>query len=253
MGRRGGLIPALGLLILVAVIASSSWAVKSTGNALTGELKQQEVIQLLEGANRGKIDIDFGVGSLELDGFSSQEYLVKGILDITDSERLQQSHRLVNGTVYFSITSEGQQVFPFWWFSKGSDQQRQWKMSLNEGLPLELDIHTGVGRSELDLQGMQISGLNLETGVGKTILYLPREGNFNASVNAGVGELDVYIPKGLPVRITLKTGLGNNNVAGDYTQSGNVYTSQNYAQAESRSTVYIDGGVGNINVIQLGD
>ncbi len=250
LGRRGGIWPALLVLVFVALIVSGTFAVNATHQVFMSELHTEEFSQQLGDVDKAKVSIDFDIGELEVNGMTSGSVLANGAMDLADYERLNQEYRELGSTAYLTIGSRGQQVVPAWWFGKRDGDSRDWKININDDMPIELEIDLGVGKSEIDLSQMEITSLNVETGVGKAELYLPEDGDFNGYIQAGVGELIVYVPESLPIRITLETGLGNNSVVGDFDQTNSVYTSNEYAQSDARVNLTINGGVGNINVIE---
>jgi hypothetical protein len=251
LGRRTGIGSAIALLIIFALIAGGVWLARSTGAVLVGDLRVEEISQPLQEAERAKVDLNFGVGTLELESFSSESLLASGALDLAEGEQLETNFRVSNDIAYLSLKSHGQQFYPSWWFGRGSDQDREWQLRVTDSIPVELEISTGVGRSELDLTGLQLTGLDLSTGVGQVSITLPAYGSYTAQISGGVGELTVYLPGDYPIRLHVDTGLGNNRVSGDYTQSGNIYTFGDFQGADERITVYVNGGVGNVNIIQL--
>lgn len=253
LGRRAGIWPALLLVFVIAVLASGAIAVQNTSEVFMGDLYTQEFSQQIEDAEKAKVTIEFGVGSLKVNAFTNSRYLANGAFDLAEGEQLQQDFRMHGSTAYLSLGSKGHAIFPAWWFGKNDGRSREWHVNINDDIPMELEVCLGVGKAELDLRQVELNTLNMETGVGKTVVYLPEDGDFNAFVQAGVGELIVYVPESLPIRITLDSGLGNNSVVGDFDRSNNVYTSQGYSQSEERVNLNVDGGVGNIKVIEMGE
>ena len=253
MGRRGGVWPAMLILAFVVMFVSGSFALDFTDQIFMNDLHTKEFSQAFDDVEKAKVAIDFRIGALDINSFTSSQYLATGTLDLAEFEQLKQEYRVLGSTGYLTLDSRGEQVIPAWWFGDNDGSTRDWRINLNDALPIELEIDTGVGKSEIDLRQLELNSLNLDSGVGKVILYLPEAGNFNGYIQAGVGELIVYVPESLPIRITMDSGLGNNSVVGDFDQVNNVYTSEDYTQAESRVNLNIDGGVGNINVIELND
>lgn len=251
LGRRGGIWPALLALVFVALIVSGTVAIDATQHVFMSELHTEEFSQQLGDVEKARVSIDFDIGELEITGMTSSSVLANGSIDLAEYEQLEQEYRELGGSAYLKIGSRGKQVIPAWWFGKKDGESRDWMITLNDEIPIELEVDLGVGKSEIDLRQCELNSLNVQTGVGKAEIYLPEEGDFNGYIQAGVGELIVYVPESLPIRITLETGLGNNSVVGDFEQSNNVYTSDEYAQSVARVNLNIDGGVGNINVIEI--
>ena len=251
LGRSSGIWPALAFLLIIALFTSGAWLVNTTGSILSGELRSQEINQPLDGVTNAKIDVDFGVGQLEIGKTSNEDMLVDGVIELTDSEVLDHEHRTASGTAYVLIASHGQQFYPSWWFNDGQSPKREWKLYLTEKIPIELDVDAGVGKTELDLRQLKLDALDVDCGVGEMVVYLPSEEQYTAYIDGGVGQLKIFVPEDLAVRIVVDSGLGNTSVVGDYNQSGNTYTSASYGEGSETSNIYVNGGVGNISIIEL--
>jgi hypothetical protein len=251
LGRGSGIWPALAILVIILLFASGVWVVQTTGSVFSGELHSQEINQPIGDAIKAKIEVNFGTGQLEIGENAEEDVLVSGVIELTDSEVLDNEYRLASGIAYVLFDSHGQQYYPSWLFGDNRNQTRNWRIYLTNEIPIELIVDIGVGQSEIDLRDIQLSRLDIDCGVGEAAVYLPGDGQYTAYVNGGVGQLKVYVPKGLPVQIIVESGLGNNTVMGDYHQSGNVYTSSTYKESDERVNLYVDGGVGNISIIEI--
>ncbi len=251
-GRRKGIWPAIGLVLIIAVFASGGWLVRTTTGFVSGELHTETISQPLEDAEQANIDINFGVGSLRIDALSGSDALAEGTLDLAGDEYLVQSFQIVGETAHYSLDSEGQQYYPNWFFDEDSHAPRTWDIAINPNVPLQLEINTGVGQSIIDLGELQITGLDINTGVGEVVVTLPATGQFDASVSGGVGELTIRIPSGMEVRLVVSTGLGNTNLVGDFHQTnGGAYTTPGYDGAENSVDLYVSGGVGQVRIVQF--
>jgi hypothetical protein len=89
-------------------------------------------------------------------------------------------------------------------FSMGKQPAMTWDLALNEGIPIRLDIRTGVGEARIDLERVLATDVELRTGVGKTDLTLPATGDVKAALSGGIGETVIHIPRGAAARIRTK-------------------------------------------------
>jgi hypothetical protein len=121
---------------------------------------------------------------------------------------------------------------------------------LNEDVLYALILDTGVGVSEVDVSDLMLSSLVLDSGVGETTVYLPGTGQYDVNIDAGVGQVTVYVPEGIAVRMQLDTGLGNTSISGDFDLRNGYYYSDDFDTAEDFVDLNIDGGVGEVKVIQ---
>ncbi|MCL6615385.1 MAG: cell wall-active antibiotics response protein, partial [Firmicutes bacterium] len=149
---------------------------------------------------------------------------------------------------FFSLESRGVRVFPAPRRWRG---RRFWELRLSREIPLEIEIKTGVGLSDIDLGAVKATKIAVRTGVGRTTLTLPEEGAIEAEIEGGVGETIVYVPKGMAARIRARQGLGGIEVEGVFRRSGSEYLSPDYDTARNRVDLEIKGGVGRIAVREI--
>jgi hypothetical protein len=206
-------------------------------------IQTHQIEQPLENANKAVVHLQPSVGSVTLRSAAITN-LTEGTIKTGTSERLTQDFRVANETAYFDLESKQQSTT----FGNIGNQDRSWALSLNNRVPLTLNIDSGVGRSDLDLRTLQLEKLELSSGVGELIVTLPEHGRYEASLDTGVGATTVNIPKGVAARITVSRGLGAVNVQGTFSQEGDVYTSPDYETAESRATLSVSSGVGTVTI-----
>jgi hypothetical protein len=117
----------------------------------------------------------------------------------------------------------------------GSGQKLRWDIGLSSAVPMELDVHGGVGRCEFDLSSIKPRGIRIAGGTGEITLALPHYAEpYTATINAGVGRSSLSIPGGTTVNLTARIGTGEMNVSiGD----------------DADVTARISGGVGATNLI----
>jgi predicted membrane protein len=83
----------------------------------------------------------------------------------------------------------------------------EWELLLNDAVPIDLEIETGVGESELNLRTLDLTGLRIDNGAGITHVDLSGVLNhdLNVIINGGVGEITVTLPGEMGVRVELET------------------------------------------------
>jgi hypothetical protein len=114
----------------------------------------------------------------------------------------------------------------------GSGQRLRWDIELTPKIPLNLELHSGAGRSNFDLSDLQLTGLNIAGGAGELTLNLPG-GQYAARVNSGVGRASVTVPPNADIELNVSSGAGEVNL--DVNEG---------AALKAR----INGGVGETNV-----
>jgi hypothetical protein len=115
-------------------------------------------------------------------------------------------------------------------------------------VPLRLEISLGVGESDLDLNGLQVSDLDVSTGVGHTRIVLPEEGHFRARIEGAIGQTVVLIPAGLEARVRVDTGIAGSQLPAGYRRQDDVYTSPGYTGADDYVDLEVSQAIGNISI-----
>jgi hypothetical protein len=206
----------------------------------------EQISQRLDGANRADVKLEFSAGTLRLDALSGSDELIAGSVDLARGERAAWNFRPDNGTAYYTLKSETSAGFvPF--FMTGNER-KSWDLRLNSKVPMQLYVSAGVGEANLDLRNLNLTGLKVEAGAGTVNLSLPTRGTYSAEIEAGVGRVEIEVPKALGVKIEAEPGIGGIDVIGDYTRNGDIYESRNYAAAQNKVSLRVEGGVGQITI-----
>jgi hypothetical protein len=114
-------------------------------------------------------------------------------------------------------------------------------------------LDTGVGKTTLNLEHLNLTNLDVDSGVGEVTIYLPEAPDLDVRVSGGVGKIVIYIPEGINAQIKVDTGLGNLDFDGSFDYENGVYYSEGFDAESPFVDIFLDGGVGNIRVVQLGD
>lgn len=248
-GRRAGIWQGISVLIVISIFAAGAWLIRNTGDLIIGDLYSQEFSQPLEDADRGKIDIEMGVGGLRINPIhNSTDLLVNGEIVLAEGEVLDQDFRTVGDTAYFQLKSDGPEFSPSR-IINFNGEERIWQINLTDMVPLDLMVDLGVGQSLLDLRGLEISRLDVNIGIGEVVIYLPESGDFSANISGGIGKLTVNVPSNMAVRLNVDNGLGNTRISGIFNQQDGTYFTGDYFSAEDKIDLNIDGGIGEIIVV----
>jgi hypothetical protein len=229
------------MVILVALLAAVGLYFSSGSLLGTARATTEQIEQSLESASRATVTITSGVSELRVTGLDDTNNLISGKIDLAAGERAIKQFDNNGGVATYELRSEWAQGRMM------NLRNHLWDLALTTGIPLDLTIETGVGRSTLDLRDVQLSNLVVNTGVGETNLTLAT-GSYKADVSTGVGATTIRIPTGVAAKVELERGLGAVNVRGDFDKDEDVYTSPNYATAENRIDLRVQGGVGAITI-----
>jgi len=125
----------------------------------------------------------------------------------------------------------------------------EWDLGFNDGVPMDLNVVLGAGKSLLDMRHLSLTRLDLRIGVGDVELDLrgEREQDLDVTIRGGMGEVTVRLPKDVGVRVKVAGGLGALNAEG-LKRDGDVYVNEAYGESDVTLYLDIEGGVGEINL-----
>lgn len=235
--RLGGLIAGLvvaGVFILVVLVMHTHRA----------PLVTEAISQPLEGARQARVILDAGVAQLNLSATHSPDKLIEGTLRVSKRAKLKVTYERQGDLGKFKLKQRSRGL-GFLSFGK---RNPKWDLKLTKEIPVVLEVDTGVGQSDLDLRGMQITSLDVDTGVGQTTVTLPATGNFKADLDGGVGEVIIRIPETLAAHIHAKSGIGSVDVSGPFKKEAGDWVSDDYETSPHKVDLDVTGGIGSIDI-----
>jgi hypothetical protein len=120
---------------------------------------------------------------------------------------------------------------------------------MNDEVPTDLMVQVGAGESDLDLDSLTLTGVDLKMGAGKSTVDLTGDyaKGFDASIEGGVGEATVLLPSEVGVKAKAAGGLGGISAKG-LKKVGDAYVNDAYGESDVNLSVDVKGGVGEINL-----
>lgn len=244
VGRRSFVFTALIALAMLLVMGAAVWY-DGTWTRRGVPLPTNTIQQTLDGATRGDVTLQLGVGELRLSAMDAPNGLIAGTVYSSRNLGVTQRFDVRDGVAVYALRQDsGPQITP--WNSRGADER--WELQLNPSVPLRLSLDTGAGVTRADLRGLTLSELMVNSGVGQIDLTLPERGQFSGRINGGIGETIITIPAGVAARLTIQRGLGSIDTPTDFIRRGAVYESPGYAEATNRIELNVNGGIGAIEV-----
>jgi predicted membrane protein len=107
-----------------------------------------------------------------------------------------------------------------------------------------------IGKSMIDAQSLNLSGLSSSVVMGETAVYLPERGNLTAKIEGVMGSITIYVPDSMEVRINSDVGLINVQLPDDYVTREGYYYSPDYAGAENKVDLEVSQVLGKVEVIK---
>ena len=179
-----------------------------TGNLRPGDVQHHHFRAPIDEAESAEINLNLEVGETTIHPLSDENTLIDAELahlgDVTFTVTGEQ-HPIVNleHSEHFSF----RWLNPANWFSHFSDLN--WDIGLSPRLPTRLNVNGGAGKSVLNLDGINLTGLGVKSGLGEVDLTLPATTeSYDAQLTGGVGEFKITISRGAAINLDIKGGVG---------------------------------------------
>jgi hypothetical protein len=266
-----------GLLRLWPLILIAIGVMFLFGRTGTPTIKQEHFSEPVNGAESAHVKLNLAVGEHNVTSTAMADTLIDADLTYV-------------GEVAFSVSGEEEKVVslsqspaftvewlnPANWFNH--NPKLRWDVGLNPNIPIDLDVHGGVGEASLDLSNLNLTHVEVGGGVGEIDLTLPARGDYDGylkigvgefritvpssasadlRVKGGVGECTVTVPLDAAVRLDARTGIGDISVpsrftrvsgGGDGISKSGVWETPDFDSAEHRVVIDFEGGVGELRV-----
>jgi hypothetical protein len=227
--------------ILVLVLALGGCYVPSPKLGKAESLNQKVE---LAGAESVSVSVTLGVGKLKLAGGADSLLDARFEYNIPDWKPVV-AYNVEDGRGRLTVEQPSRVVGATW----PGNVRYDWDLKLNSGVPLELEISMGVGKSDVDLRGLDIRRLNLEAGVGEGSVDLsgPRTNDLDATIKAGVGKLHLVLPADVGVRVKAQAGLGHVESDG-LKADGDAWVNDVWGKTKASVRVEVEGGIGEVEL-----
>lgn len=228
-------------LVFVAVLALAGCYVPSPKLGKTETLRQKVGLGAAESVSTS---ITIGVGKLKLAGGADSLLDARVEYNIPDWKPVV-SYKVEDGHGGLIIEQPSRVVGATW----PGNVRYDWDLKLKSGVPLELEVDLGVGKSELDLRGLDIRRLSLEAGVGEGTVDLsgPRSSDLDASIKAGVGRLTLILPTEVGVQVEAQGGLGHVDAEGLKVEN-DAWANEAWGKTKTSVHIEVEGGIGEVEM-----
>ncbi len=243
MNKKTSLLRCFGGVLALWLAISGCGFLRNT--ATVGEEKNETQTVELDGAEVATVRIDMSAGELTVAGEGHS------LMDAVFRYNIEDWRPKVS---YRVTGNEGELVVEYpnsnLAIPVGRTVTNDWNLRFNNAVPIEMEVHTGAGDSELDLHALNLTGLRIEVSAGNSTVDLSGalDHDLNATITGGFGNLTVYLPGEMGVRVRADTDIGGLNDAG-LTKDGDVYVNEVYGSAAHTLYLEISTGVGSINLL----
>jgi predicted membrane protein len=237
-GRRW--LSGLLLVVLILGLAGLTLALQAHPPGLHSESLSLDA----RGASRARVELSPRVARLHLGAAPAGEPLLQGTVRLGTRERLKRVEKREGELAVVRL----EQRRRGWIGHLVSSEEPSWDLRLSPSLPIDLEVATGIGETELDLRELQLRSLWIDTGIGVTEVSLPARGRLRAEIQGGVGEITVRVPASMAAHIQSTLGLGDLEVHGGFERQGDDYRTPGFDGAADRVELIVHGGVGHIEI-----
>lgn len=186
--------------------------VKSVGVKGEEEIKTAEFSEPLGAAQRARVRLEPAVGRTTINTLSNDN-LIEAELRYVGEVKFEVSGADDDKFISLSQVNGASEWFRnvFGWI--GTGQKLYWNIGLSTRIPMDLEVRTGVGKSELNLSGLQTTSLRVRGGAGESTIILPApSARYHAQIDTGVGETNLVIAAGALVDLDFSLGTGEVNM-----------------------------------------
>lgn len=243
----GSTIGALAFLIILGFLiwhwrsdSNHDWIHVSAGS---GHHSHESQVVELKGAQAVRMNVTMPAGELNIEGGSPQ-LMEASFAQGSSWGAPSVDYSVENGVGTLNINQSSSNQLMV-------NSDNNWKLKVNDKVPLELLVDVGAGRGDLNLAKVNLTQLQVNIGAGQANIDLTGERgkDLDAEIHGGVGEAIVRLPKNIGVVATVHGGLGSVDVRGLKENDGE-YTNAAYGKAPSTIHLTVEGGIGHIRLEQ---
>lgn len=244
--RRTMAIPVAVALVAVLAASTGCTRVRLQDSPDTQTYTTSDSVSL-QGATKLTADLRQGVGELTLKAAVEPTGAVQVMFTFSpQSWEPKLSSTVEASSAVMHITQPEGPSAPMFGSAKNA-----WAVKLPKGVSTDLTLQLGVGTSDVDLRGIDLTRLDASTGVGATTIDLtgPRTSDVSARIESGVGKLTLRLPRSVGARVT-----GGSEGLGEFTADGVSVSSSGwindaYSGSGPKIDIELHRGVGDVEIV----
>jgi hypothetical protein len=228
---------------LVAVALLAILLAAACGASQAGELQtESETVELGE-AESVRANLKMAAGELKVGGGAASLMEADFAYNVADWQPEVSYDDVSSGTGTLSVKQPDENT------GMSDDDRNEWNIHLNDGVPTNLHVVMGAGKSDFDLSGLNLTGFDLRVGAGPSTVDLAGDWDrdVETSIQGGAGKATVRLPSQMGVRVDVAGGLGEIQAEG-LSRDGDAYVNDAYGESEATLDVDIEGGVGLVRL-----
>jgi hypothetical protein len=242
MARYGVVVLSIIMMAPTAIVAGAC-GILPLGKPQVGEMQSESKLVDPKNAQAVRAQLEMGAGELKVTG--GADWLMEGEFSYNVSEWKPKVDYDVRDKKGELLVKQGRGVDA----RLDGNVRNEWDIRFNEEVPTDLVVRMGMGESNLVLENLTLTGVDLKMGAGKSTVDLT--GNyaksFDASIQGGVGEATVLLPSEVGVKAKAEGGIGKINAEG-LKRVGDSYVNAAYGESDVTLSIEVKGGLGEINL-----
>ncbi len=253
-------------IIAVAMIVMLGCSFSSFGlrRAQVGPLRTESASTQLQGAEQVRVSLRMGAGELNVksgaDALMDAEFTYN-----VQAWKPEVTYSVANGEGNLNVQQSNTDEITI-----GEGIRNTWDISLSNQVPLDVHIECGAGNHDVDLSGLQVTGLDMKLGAGSATVDVsdnpelsrlsfdigagdaeidlsgPANQNVEADIQGGVGSTTLHLPGDVGVRVNVTRGIGDIETSGLFSQGNNTWVNDVYGKTDVTVNVDITSGIGRI-------
>ena len=191
--------------VCAAVAVAAFWMTACATSVPTGPVVREHHTVERGAANRARVDIDMSAGDLTVK--SGAPALFEGDFEFNAPALKPTVAYAVDGTTGALKVSQE---------STSGTYENNWRLSLDETTPVDLQVNLGAGDVQLTLGRLNLQSLAVSLGAGDLMLDLrgmPAK-SYKVIVKAGTGDTTIQLPAGVGLSVSTSGIIGDTNVSG---------------------------------------
>jgi hypothetical protein len=135
--------------------------------------------------------------------------------------------------------------------SHAGNLKYDWDLRLAENVPIDLTARFGAGEAQLDLGRLTLRRVEVTMGAGELRMDLrgAPQRSYDVRVRGGVGQATIRLPREVGVSAKAVGGIGEIRAPG-LRKEGDHYVNEAYLRSKATIHLDIQGGIGQINLLQ---
>jgi hypothetical protein len=127
--------------------------------------------------------------------------------------------------------------------------QNEWRLRLNDEVPMDLTVDMGAGSTALQLGGLSLTQLEVILGACEGTIDLTGDWvhDLDVTIDVGAANINVLLPSDVGVRVEVNAGPTAIQTSG-LTKEGSGYTNAAYGVSEVTLHVSLDTGIGQVKL-----